>query len=58
MAQELIVQGNATDTIWAMASPDGTIGLCFDSGDAGTIFLTPAQARAVVDALVNALPSP
>jgi hypothetical protein len=55
--EQLILQGAATDTIWAMASPDGTIGLCLDSGEAGTIYLTQEQARAVVAALQKVLPT-
>jgi hypothetical protein len=56
--EQLILQGAATNDIWAMASPDGTIGLCLDSGEAGTVYLTQEQARAVVAALQKALPSP
>jgi hypothetical protein len=58
MKTELILQGAATDDIWAMASLDGTIGLCLDSGEAGTVYLTQEQARAVVAALQRVLPSP
>jgi hypothetical protein len=56
MAQELILQGTATDTIWAMASPDGVIGLWLDSGEAGNVSMTREQARAVVAALQHVLP--
>jgi hypothetical protein len=55
MEEELILQGAATDLIWAMASPDGTIGLYLDSGEAGRITLTQEQARAVVAALQHVL---
>jgi hypothetical protein len=55
MEQELILRGAATDLIWAMASPDGTIGLYLDSGEAGRITLTKEQARAVVAALQTML---
>jgi hypothetical protein len=55
MESDLILQGTATDTIWAMASPDGTIGLCLDSGEAGMVSLTREQARAVVAALQKML---
>ena len=55
MEQELILQGTATDTIWAMASPDGMIGLWMDGGEAGMISMTPEQARAVVAALQDVL---
>ena len=55
MESDLILQGTATDTIWAMASPDGTIGLCLDSGEAGMVSLTREQARAVVAALQTML---
>ena len=58
MAQVLILQGAATDTIWAMASPDGMIGLWLDSGEAGMISMTQEQARAVVAALQNVLSKP
>jgi hypothetical protein len=58
MEQELILQGAATDTIWAMASPDGMIGLWLDSGEAGNISMTQEQARAVVAALQHVLPTP
>jgi hypothetical protein len=39
----------------AMASPDGTIGLCLDSGEAGMVSLTREQALAVVAALQKML---
>jgi hypothetical protein len=55
MEEELILQGAATDLVWAMASPDGTIGLYLDSGEAGRITLTQEQARAVVAALQHVL---
>jgi hypothetical protein len=41
----------ATDNIWAMAAPNGLIGLCLDSGDSGTVYLTKDQARTVIATL-------
>jgi hypothetical protein len=55
--EQLILQGAATDDIWEIASPEGTISLCLDSGEAGTIYLTQEQARAVVAALQKVLPT-
>jgi hypothetical protein len=57
MEEEPILRGAATDLIWAMASPDGTIGLYLDSGEAGRITLTKEQARAVAAALQKMLPT-
>jgi hypothetical protein len=51
MEMELVLQGRATNDIWAMAAPDGLIGLCMDSGDSGTVYLTQEQARAVIATL-------
>ena len=42
--KKLILQGQATDRIWAMRSQSGTIGLCLDDGEAGTVSLTPVDA--------------
>ena len=54
-SDQLILQGRATDRVWAMRSPQGTIGLCLDDGEAGTVFLTADQARAVIDTLQSML---
>jgi hypothetical protein len=54
-SDQLILQGHATDRVWAMRSPNGTIGLCLDSGEAGTVFLSPEQARAVIETLEKML---
>jgi hypothetical protein len=50
-SDQLILQGHATDQVWAMRSPTGTIGLCLDDGGAGTVYLTADQARAVIETL-------
>jgi len=63
---KLFVQGNATDHIWAMAeAEDGEtnpatakpahIGLRFDCGDSGTLYLTRNQAHDVIDTLNDML---
>jgi hypothetical protein len=52
--EKLEVQGCATDHIWAMEHTiDGqdVIGLRFDCGDAGTLYLTKYQAREVIGIL-------
>ena len=54
-SDQLILQGRATDRIWAMRSPTGTIGLCLDSGEAGTVFLNEEQARSVINTLEEML---
>ncbi len=48
----------ATDNIWAMADRPGHIGLRFDSGDAGVIYLTEEQARTAIAALAIMLHKP
>lgn len=57
-SENLRLQGNATDHIWGMvhADKEGTdvIGLRFDCGDAGTLYLSKAQAHETIDTL-NAL---
>lgn len=63
----LWVQGHATDHIWGMlhrredniADPASNgeleIGLRFDSGDAGTLYLNKHQAHDVIETLNNLL---
>jgi hypothetical protein len=50
-ADQLILQGHATDRIWAMRSPTDEIALYLDDGEAGTVLMTPEQAQAVILAL-------
>jgi hypothetical protein len=55
MEDQLILQGKATDNIWAMMDENGLIGLRLDHGDAGVVYLTKEQARSVVDTLQKML---
>lgn len=41
---DLFVNGKSTDHIWAMEDKEGFIGIRFDCGDSGTIYLTRKQA--------------
>ena len=50
----LFLYGNATDNIWAMAHGDG-IGLRFDSGESGFVYLTKEQAQATIATLQQML---
>ena len=55
LGDQLILQGHATDQVWAMRSPTGTIGLGLDDGAAGTVYLNEKQARTVVETLQKML---
>lgn len=52
---DLYVQGEATDHIWGMVEHSGKIGLRFDSGDAGTVYLTKRQAHETINTLNDLL---
>jgi hypothetical protein len=49
--QGLFLYGHAKGPIWAMGEKAGLIGLRFDSGDAGVVYLTKEQAKDVIDQL-------
>lgn len=51
----LEVRGYATDHIWALTNEAGEIGLRFDCGDSGTLFLTKRQAHEVINVLNEVL---
>lgn len=51
LSKKLSLDGKATDHIWAMEDVEGYIGLRMDCGDAGTVYLTPKQARDVISTL-------
>lgn len=54
----LLIQGRASEHIWGMVhAEDGEvlIGLRFDSGDSGTIYMTPLQAHDTIDTLNDLL---
>lgn len=41
----------STNNIWSMETPDGLVGIRFDSGDAGEIYLTKDQVRTLLSIL-------
>ena len=55
---KLSVDGFSTDHIWGMVHIEkgvDVIGLRFDCGDAGTLYLTKSQAHDVIDTLNSLL---
>jgi len=55
---DLHLNGKTTDNIWAMIDQDGLIGLRFDSGDSGVVYLTTKQAQSVIAALQHMVGMP
>lgn len=41
---DLFVHGKSTDHIWSMETKEGLIGIRFDCGDSGTLYVTKEQA--------------
>jgi hypothetical protein len=48
---QLVLNGHATDHIWAMQHDDDLYGLRVDCGDSGTLFMTKAQAQEIIATL-------
>lgn len=45
----------STDNIWAMEDKEGFIGIRFDSGDAGALYVTKQQAIMLIKVLADML---
>ena len=53
--QPLHLSGKATDHIWLMEDVEGYIGIRMDSGDSGTVYLRPLQAKYLAEELLRFL---
>ncbi len=51
LSPALHLAGKATDHIWCMEDVTGYIGIRFDCGDAGTVYVTKEQARLLIEDL-------